>query len=842
MWIGIDLRPGFFYILGSTGITNFMGNKAGEIFRSLGTGSRFTSIERGVLDLRDIAYYGSLSIFFLMLNVVSLDRKRWSHGSNTVGYRRMILVATILIALNLLAANVLLHKVNFLRMDLTENQEYSLSRTSRDLIANLSEPLILRGYFSEKTHPLLSPLVPRIKDLMQEYAIASSGKVDVEFVDPKFDQEAEAEANQQYGIKPVPFQIAGRYEASVVNSYFDILIKYGDQHVTLGFNDIIEIEPRNDGQLDVRLRNLEYDLTKSIKKTVYGFQSIATVFEKIKDPILLTAIVTADALPEALNELPGHISKVAESLTKEADGKLKFEVIDPGQDPQKRQQVNSMFDVTPISVSFFSQDTFYLYLILDMGSTKERIFISPDMGEAEIRSEIEATLKRSSSGFLKTVGIWTPPSDIPPQMAMMQRTPPDKYQAIRQVLPENYNLENVDLKSGRVPGNIDILLVVAPQGMTDLDRFAIDQYLMRGGAVAVLSGNYILDLNPYAQSLNVKKTSENLNDMLTSYGVIIGDSLVMDQQNEPFPIPVTRKLGGFTVQEIKHIDYPFFVDIRKSGMDNDSPVVSSLPAVTMNWVSPILVKQDEKSGRKTIELLKSSPNSWLYTGTDIQPNFRQYPQKGFAPGSDMKSQVLAVSVQGTFSSYFTDRPDPRQEEKEKNKAADGEDLPGADPQSEPTTDDILPDTPIIKKSPEASRLIVVGSSEFINDTVISISQSMGQERFLNSLGFLQNIIDWTLEDEDLLVIRSRGSHARILEPISREEQTFWEWFNYAVAILSLLVEYDGKLSLERIMNLTGLSESTITGSIIKARKIATHSEYCVVFDKQKGVITLTKEF
>ena len=64
---------------------------------------------------------------------------------------------------------------------------------------------------------------------------------------------------------------------------------------------------------------------------------------------------------------------------------------------------------------------------------------------------------------------------------------------------------------------------------------------------------------------------------------------------------------------------------------------------------------------------------------------------------------------------------------------------------------------------------------------------MSQDRFLNSLGFLQNLIDWSVEDEELLMIRSRGTHARLLLPISLQEQRFWEWMNYALAIAALLV-------------------------------------------------------
>ncbi len=803
------LVGGFFYILGSADITNFMGNTMGELFRALGTGSRFASIERGVIDLRDLVYYGSLSAIFLMLNILALDKKRWSGGANTLPYRRGLITATVLIGANLLAANLWLNKVGVLRLDLTENQEYSLSQTSRDLIVNLAEPLVLRGYFSEKTHPLLSPLVPRIKDLLQEYAIASSGRVKVDFVDPKYDPAQEAEANQQYGIKPVPFQVAGRYEASVVNSYFNILIKYGDQHVVLGFNDIIEVQPRPDGQIDVRLRNLEYDLTKSIKKTVYGFQSLGAVFENIKGDLKLTAVISQEGLPQELAKLPATIATVGQALAKESGGTLKFETVDPGSDPQKRDALKKEFDLEPMQASFFSPETFYFALLLTVNDKTDRVYLTPDMGEAEVRKEVEALLKQTGSGFLKTIGLWTPPTETPPQMAMMGQPPPkDNYRMLQKVLPEDYNLTKVDLSSGRVPPDVDVLLLVAPQALDDMARFAVDQYLMRGGAVVTLAGNYLLDLQPYSQTLAVKQVSGGINDILAHYGVKVEESLVMDEQNEPFPIPVTRNLGGLQVQEIQQVNYPYFVDVRPNGMAKDTPAVANLPAVTMNWVSPLTI-DTKKQGHKIVDLLKSSPNSWTTTGTNIQPDFQRYPNAGFAPGATMGAKTLAVSSQGVFDSYFSDRPDPRvaareQQAKEKAEAAAADDVkeealdaaPGKkkgaaypDPDKRPKTEAekvALPDAPVIKKSPESARLVVVGSAEFVNDTVFSISQSVSQDRFMNSLSFLQNLIDWSVEDEDLLVIRSRGTFARLLMPLSHQQQTFWEGLNYGVAIVALL--------------------------------------------------------
>ena len=117
-----------------------------------------------------------------------------------------------------------------------------------------------------KTHPLLAPLVPQLRDLAEEYAVASNGRVVVEFIDPADYPELEKEANERFGITPAPFQIADRYQTTLVNSYFNLLIKYGDEHQTLGFRDLIEVRTAANDTADILLRNPEYDLTRAIKK------------------------------------------------------------------------------------------------------------------------------------------------------------------------------------------------------------------------------------------------------------------------------------------------------------------------------------------------------------------------------------------------------------------------------------------------------------------------------------------------------------------------------------------------------------------------------------------------
>jgi ABC-2 type transport system permease protein len=66
------------YGLGVEGFAGLFPDRVSAVLRALGTGSRFQSIARGVIDLRDLAYYGSLTAFFLTACVVALRARRFA--------------------------------------------------------------------------------------------------------------------------------------------------------------------------------------------------------------------------------------------------------------------------------------------------------------------------------------------------------------------------------------------------------------------------------------------------------------------------------------------------------------------------------------------------------------------------------------------------------------------------------------------------------------------------------------------------------------------------------------------------------------------------------------------
>ncbi|MGR9107250.1 MAG: Gldg family protein [Gammaproteobacteria bacterium] len=774
-----------FYLLGSDTLTQLFGNRAGELFKLLGSGSRFTSITRGVIDIRDIYYYLSIIGIFLSLNVYFLESGRWATESPHTAHRRWRVLTLLLIA-NFAVANVWLQKVGWARADLTEGRIYSISEATRQYLTQLHEPLLIRGYFSAKTHPLLAPLVPQLRDLILEYEVAGRGKVRAEFVDPLEHPDLEEEAGQKYGIKPVPFQVADKYQASLVNSYFDVLIQYGDQYEVLGFRELIEVKALNEMQMDVELRNPEYEITRSIKKVLYEYQSTGDLFAELKNPIRFVGYFSPEKrLPEALIQYRSEVTGVLDELKKNSAGKFSYDFVDPDADGAKvATEISEQYGFRPMRAGLFDPDTFYFYMVLVSGDQSVQVPISEDLNKESFRRSLEAALKRYSAGFLKTVAVFTPPAPEPnPYMPQMQQ-PSKEFQLLQEKLKENHNVTEVDLDKGLVPEDVDLLLLAAPKALSEKQLFAVDQFLMKGGTV-------ILSTSPYEAvltngSLNAAKYDSGLSPWLEQYGIRIGDSMVLDPQNAQLPIPISRNVGGFRVQEIRMVEYPYFVDIRGEGLAGGADLTSGIPQLTIDWASPITVDAEKNKERTVSEFLKSSNDAWTSDSLQVVPDFRVNGPLGFAPSGERGSYTLGLSVEGRFESYFKGKPSPLLAEEKKEDSPDQEKKDGEKKDEPPPVI-----SGIIEKSPESARIILFASNELLSDQTIRLASSAGGTLYTNSLDLAENSVDWSLEDRGLLSIRGRGHFSRTLHPVAGQTQSFWEYLNYGFAIIGLLLVYFG---------------------------------------------------
>jgi ABC-2 type transport system permease protein len=743
---------GVLYFIGSPLVTTLFGDTVGAWLAGIGTGSRFESIARGVLDLRDIYYYVSLVGVFLALNLYSLQRLRRAGNPPDEASRRSALVLGLTVA-NLLVANLWLAQVHRARVDLTAGNVYSLSEATRRELEALPEPVTLRGYFSNRTHPLLAPLVPRLKDLLREYEALSGGRVRVEIIDPTRDSEAEEEAASRYGVQPVPFQTADRYQAAVVSSYFDVVASCGDEFEALGFRDLIEVKGRGEGELDVVLKDPEYAITRAIRRAAAAFRSGGTTFEGLERPVTFHGYFSPDErLPEVLRTLRQDVEAVLEEWRGKAGDKLEVRIEDPDADGGRLgRELGDRYGLVPQFASLTDPTPFWFYMLLGSQDELVQVPLPETLDREALKRSMEAALRRFTPGALRTVAVVKPSQGMSMGMGAT-------YQQLESVLGENLKMSPTDLSGGVVPAEADVLLVLSPRDLDEKQRFAIDQFLMRGGSVVLATAPFDVQLG---NTLSAQKQSSGLEEWLSHYGVKVEESMVLDPQNTALAIPMERFIGGLMFREYRLMPYPHFPDIRDEGLAEDSPVTASLGQLTFAWASPVEVDAERNASRKVTTLLKSSPRSWVSDSTDVLPDYGRYPDTGFEPRGERGARALAVSIEGRFDSFFAGKPSPL-----------GED--GAS-------------RVVLAQSPDTAKLVVIGSNGFGSDAAINLVSQSLNVLYSKPLDFLQNAIDWALEDPGLVSLRGRTQLARTLEPLDDRERRFWEIANYAAALLGLVI-------------------------------------------------------
>jgi ABC-type uncharacterized transport system involved in gliding motility auxiliary subunit len=103
------------------------------------------------------------------------------------------------------------HLLSSLRLDLTENQVYSLSKGSKQLLAQIDEPINLYFFFSDKASKNMTSLrnyADRVESLLREYETLAKGKLKLHVSDPEAFSEQEDQADQ-FGLSAANIGVAG---------------------------------------------------------------------------------------------------------------------------------------------------------------------------------------------------------------------------------------------------------------------------------------------------------------------------------------------------------------------------------------------------------------------------------------------------------------------------------------------------------------------------------------------------------------------------------------------------------------------------------------------------------
>ncbi len=229
--------------------------------RNLGLYSHYSSMGRGVVDSRDLLYFLGVIALFITFTQLVINKERHNRSVLTP----LLAVIVLVIAVNLLAG------IRFVRLDLTSDKRYSLTRATREMLRELDEVLYFRIYLDGNLPADFRRLRNDTREMLDEFS-AYSDQVRYSFINPAEqagdDPEALRELYRQLaskGLEPTQIQMRAGDGSSQRVLFPGALLTYGDReipvpllqdHLGLSIQDILHNSTMG----------LEYTLASAIKR------------------------------------------------------------------------------------------------------------------------------------------------------------------------------------------------------------------------------------------------------------------------------------------------------------------------------------------------------------------------------------------------------------------------------------------------------------------------------------------------------------------------------------------------------------------------------------------------
>ena len=301
-----------------------------------------------------------------------------------------------------------------------------------------------------------------------------------------------------------------------------------------------------------------------------------------------------------------------------------------------------------------------------------------------------------------------------------------------------------DLTNERV--NVHILdgykavIVLNPQtAFSEQERFVIDQYIMRGGAVlwslnGVRLSEEVLQREGFTPILPLDL---GLTDMLFRYGVRVNPALVQDIQCLPIPVNVSSDPQQPNLQPMPWTYAPLLLTSQ------GSPITKDLGQVMSTFVSPIDAVGGEDGIEKRVLLATSTASRVTATPGEVDLNDLNPDVNTFA----YQYVPVAVSMEGSFPSAFAHRMAP---------------------------EGIETDEPIRKSSAKTRQVVIGSGSVMINETMKNQALPMGYDRYsgmqFSNRDFATNAVLWLTDGDGLIALREKSVALRLLNDKRAHEQ------------------------------------------------------------------------
>ena len=358
---------------------------------------------------------------------------------------------------------------------------------------------------------------------------------------------------------------------------------------------------------------------------------------------------------------------------------------------------------------------------------------------------------------------------------------------IMDLIRQLYEVRRVDISGAEIDEDIDILMIVHPEGLSDQILYAVDQHVMRGGET-------LLFLDPNTDSMVSRSQQGNLipagmsselPGLLEAWGIGFDNTKVLADNQLAL-----RVMMGQGQRPVPHLG---MLGVQGDYLTQGDIITNRLETVNLSSAGAI----NHIDGATTIfePLIVSSSDAMLMDRTFVEsvtdPSvlFDEFE-------SDDQSFVIGARISGLIDSAFPDGRPEIPEESDSNEELDESlsersDLEGAENDVAEEIE-VLPEH--LPSSIGPASIVAFADTDILSDRLwVQVSQFFGQripQPFANNGDIVINAMDNLSGGVDLASIRSRGRYSR---PFTR--------------VLNLQRQADDRLRVEEAELMSGLAET-----------------------------------
>ena len=462
-----------------------------------------------------------------------------------------------------------------------------------------------------------------------------------------------------------------------------------------------------------------------------------------------------------------RVQELLREIVIASGGNLVLSIVDP--EPfSEEEDLATQYGVQPVPVTQGGQGIYFGLVAVELDNEKDPALrvsetmplIRPDQ-EQFLEYEFMQLVTRVANPDLKVVGLLTT-LDIDGGFDPMTGQATQQWM-ITDYIRQLYDLRRIETNTEIIEEDVDILMIVHPEGLSEQTLYAIDQHVMRGGETFVF-------LDPTADSMVSRSERgsmipagmrSDLPGLLEAWGVDYASDKVLTDNTLALRVQM-----GQGSRPVAHIG---MIGANRTALAGDDIITRRLENLNLSSVGA-LAPRDGATTRFE-PLIQSSSDAMLMNASlledvlDPSVLFDEFV-------SANERYTIAARVSGVISSAFPEgRPvskdaaaDASEEEAE---ADDGNDSEEARIEKA-NSDSATVEGHLTRTSGETNILLFADTDVLTDRLWVQVAQFMGQripQPYANNGDFVINALDNLSGGADLVSIRSRGRYSRPFERV-----------------------------------------------------------------------------